>query len=408
MSSAREGYLRTIVVVSVIIVGLEYNLNASSFAILVGSIAEEMLPIDMQPDQIGWLVSMAAFTMIPGVLISAVLTPRMKMRNILIFSWLLYGVAGAVIYWCQSTAGILAMRAIQGLALGIGQPSSRALPARLYGQESRGNVLGLLGMAGGIMSMVVTFIYGRVALIDWRLCMFVALGISLIAIIFAFIWVPNLPPEKKSEEEYVPKEDRRPFGLTFWAMLVLGFFSFAIGSVIQIESSIQVSELGLGGTDVVSYVNIACTVGIILAGIPFGKLFDKLGKWMVPISALGAAIFTFWFANAQSVIGLCAAGFLANIFTIGTLFVYTVTRLTYAVPKERSTVAVTVLMMAWFLGQTLTTPWINWTQSIWGATASVALNATAVAWAIILIVSLIYIFATRKMKLTALEKYGRE
>lgn len=408
MSEAKSAYLRTIVVVSVIIVGLEYNLNASSFAILIGSIANEMLPIDMQPTQIGWLVSMAAFFMVPGVLISGLLTPRMRMRNILIMAWAIYGIAGTVIYWMHTTMGILVMRAIQGLALGIGQPSSRALPTRLYGQESRGNILGLLSMAGGLMSMIVTFIYGRVALIDWRLCMFVALAICVIAIVFTVIWVPNLPVEKQSEDEYVPKDQRRPFGLTFWTMLVFGFFAFVVASVIQIESSIHVGELGLGGTDVVAWVNMACTLGIVVAGIPFGKLFAKMGKWMAPVSLLGAAVFTFWFANSHTLWELCVSAFCANVFTIGTLLVYTVTRLTYAVPRERATVAVTALMMAWFLGQTFTTPWINWTQSMWGGTAAVALQATAIGWGVMFVISIIYIIATRNMKLTALEKYGRE
>ena len=408
MSEAKSTYLRTIIVVAVIIVGLEYNLNASTYAILIGEISSEMLPIDMHPTQIGWIISLAAFFMIPGILVSGVLTSRMRMRNILIIAWVIYGLASVVLYWMHTTLGILVMRAIQGFAIGVGQPSSRALPTRLYGQESRGNILGLLSMAGGLLSMVVSFVFGRVALIDWRLCMFVAAGIALIAIIFTVIWVPNLPVEKQSEDEYVPKDQRRPFGLTTWVMFIFGFFIFVVAAVIQIVAAIHVGELGLGGTDIVAWVNMSCTFGIVVAGIFFGKAYAKLGKWLAPIALLGSAVFTYWFGAAHALWALCLSAFCANIFSIGTLTVYSVTRLTYAVPKERATTAVTILMMAWFLGQTLTTPWINWTEAMWGGTASVALMATGIGWGVMFIVSIIYLIATRNMKLTALEIYGRE
>lgn len=399
-------YTTPLVIISVIMIGVIYQTNTSSFTCIIAAVAGEMIPKGMNPATVGWLISLPSLLMIPGVLLSGVLARYIRPRTIVICSWLLYALSGMAIYWMQTAAGIFVCRALMGLFIGLCQPPAKAIPSRMYGDDKRAKVIGWVDMGGGIISVILSLAVGQLGLIDWRLSMFLYPVCALVFIIFALAFVPNLPvqkPEKKDENV-----KKRPFGQATWAMCLAGFAMFVAGSVIQIETSVQVEELGLGGTDVSSIVSVFNTIGIIIGGFFFGALYQKLQRWLFPAGLLIAAICYFWFAFAGSVWELCASGLIANIFTIPILMVYTINRVTYCAPPERITTAVTLVLFAQYLGQTLTTPFINFVQGIWGGTAQVAMAGAGAAWIVLMVISVIYILVTRNAKLTYAERYGEE
>ena len=127
---AKNNYMKFSIILAVVCIALMYNANTSSFTTLVSSVAGEMMQVDMLPTQIGWLISITSLLMIPGVLLSGLLTRVMSMRNIMILGWAIFGLSGAGIYFMHTTMGILVMRAVMGFAIGLSQPSSKAIPSR--------------------------------------------------------------------------------------------------------------------------------------------------------------------------------------------------------------------------------------------------------------------------------------
>lgn len=404
MVASRSRVTSWYVIFAVVLIGTMYHTNTSSFVVLINSIASDMLVFnggDMQPDQIGWLISIPSLFMIPGVLLSPLILQKIKMRTFMIVSWALFGLSGLAIFFCETTLTVLACRAVMGFAIGLCQPSSRALPSRVYDDTWRGRVLGWVDFIGGAMSMLCSLVFGQIAMIDWRLSMFCYPVIALIVIALAVLFVPNLPVEKDQRQAQLRQGPKRALGLTVWVLVIAAFVCFVIGAVIQIKTSIIVDELGLGGPDVAALVSMANTFGIVVFGFLFGWLYKWLGRWLYPIGLLITTAGYFWFANSHDTLSLCVSGAVASGVAIGILMVYNIARVTYTAPVERITTAITLITLASYVGQVFTTPFINLVEGIWGGSATVSLTAVGVVFGAMFIIALSYVFATRKMDFSA-------
>jgi predicted MFS family arabinose efflux permease len=395
-----------------------YHTNTSSFVVLIQSVANEMLiPFggDMAPDQVGWLISIPSLFMIPGVLLSGVLLQRLRMRTLMICAWVLFGISGAAIYFCTTTVAVLSMRALMGFAIGLCVPSSRALPSRVYDDNWRARVIGWIEFVGGAMSIFCSVIFGQIALTNWRLSMFVYPVIAVIFIIMAIAFIPNLPVERVERAKEQKTGPKRPLGQTTWVLAVAALVIFVVGAVIQIKTSTLVEELHLGGSDVAAIVSMANTAGIVVGGLLFGFLYKKLQRWLFPIALLGAAVCYFWFAFSTDLVSLCVSGGIANLFTIGTVIVYTVARVTYTTPPERITFAISIITFAMYIGQVFTTPFMNFVEAQFGTmlpmatvfnaqagmeieqvSSSVSLVAVGIVFAALFVITAVYVFVTRK------------
>jgi MFS family permease len=350
--------------------------------------------------------------MIPGVLINGLLVQFIRMRTVMIFSWALFGLSGAAIYFMPDFTTMLVCRAVMGFAIGLCQPSTKALPARMYDDSHRANVMGWISMVGGIMSVIGSLIIGQLGTVDWKLAMFYILAVAIVFIILALAFVPNLPVERqeKKQKSDVPK---RPFGITVWACVLAAFVVYTIGAVVQIKTSIMVPQIGAGGSVEASYVSMVQTAGIIVGGLTFGFLYKTLKRWLFPISLAMCAITYFMFAQATSLVEMFIWGFILSAFSIGIVMVYYINRVTYTAPRERVSTAILMVTFATYLGQVLTTPFINFVETTFapGAMfigergpewpASVSLDAVALVFAVVTVVSVIFILVTRNMKLTA-------
>lgn len=392
-------YMKFSVIAAVVCIALMYNTNTSSFTTLISAVAGEMMQVDMVPTQIGWLISITSLLMIPGVLLSGYLTRVMSMRNIMILGWSIFGISGAAIYFMHTTMGILACRAIMGFAIGISQPSSKALPSRMYEGNDRSNVMGYISMGGGIISIIISILFGQVGMINWRYTMFFYLLFAVIFIILALVFIPNLPPEASVNTKSAG--EKRPLGIATWAMVFCGFYCFLIGAVIQIKTSTFVAELGLGGSDMAGYVSAANTVGIVICGMFYGRLHQIFRRWLYPLALAISTAAYFIFANGHSLIVLCVSGAVICGFSIGIVMAYNIARVTFTAPRERITTAITIVTLATYIGQVCTTPLLNFVASVLDDSSRTALLFVGSAFGVLTVISVIWILATRNMKLSA-------
>lgn len=391
-------------------IGIMYQCNTASFTTIISSIAGDLIPKGrFNPANIGWLISIPSLLMIVGVLLNAWAVRKWSMRNVMIIGWVVFGLAGMAIYWCPSENSILAMRALQGLGIGLAQPSTKALPARMYGGASRAKILGWISCGGGILSMIVSVVFGNIGELGWRYTMFFYPAWALITIILAVIFVPSLPPEEKVAGTAAAKGDRRPYGSAVWCMVIFGLLLYALSSVIQIKTSIRVTELNLGGSASSGYVSACNTIGIILGGFVFGWVYNKCQRWTLVVGMVIVVIGYFWFSFSSSLVGLMIAGAVGCFGVIGICIPYMFTRISFLAPAERRSNAILILTFTTYIGQVLTTPWVNLVAQITGTgDAATALIWTSWGYVVLLVIALVYIIATRKTKLTAAEKYGRE
>jgi MFS family permease len=387
-----------------------YQVNTSGFTPIMANIIGTYAPTGMNPADVGWVISLPSLLMIPGVLLNGVLVNFFRMRSVMIFSWALFGLSGVAIYFVPDFTAMLVCRAVQGFAIGLCQPSTKAMPARMYDNAHRANVMGWISMVGGIMSVIGSLAMGRFALIDWRLGMFYILGVAVVFIVLALLFVPNLPIERL--EKVKDEGAKRPFGQVVWLCVLAAFVIYTVGAVVQIKTSIIVPQIGAGGPVESSYVSMSSTAGIVVGGLCFGVLYKTVKRWLFPIALVVCAAFYYLFANAHSLVELLIYGFILSAFSIGIVMVYYINRVTYTAPRERVSTAILMVTFATYLGQVLTTPFVNFVENTWGGMpiigergpeymASVSLTAVAVVFAVVAVMAAVYIFVTRNKKLTA-------
>lgn len=291
--------------------------------------------------------------------------------------------------------GFLFMRAVMGFAIGLCQPLSRALPSKIFDGNERSQLFGFITMGGGIISVVLSLAFGQLGLTSWRYPLWFYPILSLTFIILALVFIPALPPEK-DEEEKGKSGGLKTLGQPVWVLCLAGLYIYTIGAVIQIKTSIHVAELGIGSTDFASYISALNTAGIIVGGFFFGELYKRLKRWLFPLSAVITGIAYWFFATTTKFSVLAISGFVVTGASIGLLMAYLITRATFVSSKSQISLAVLMVTFSNYLGQFLTTYYIEIVESIFGRAASVSLTSVSIAYLILTAISLVYILATRK------------
>jgi len=342
------------------------------------------------------LITLPTLIMIPGVLINGKLIKMYSMRSIMIVAWIIFGLAGMSLFFINNIFWFLFMRGVMGFAIGLCQPSSRALPAKLFEGNERSKLLGYITMGGGIISVILSLAFGRLGLISWRYPLWFYPSLAALFIILALIFIPKLPPEKYEEEKKETSLGLKDLGRPVWFLCLAGLYVYTIGAVIQIKTSIHVAELGIGSTDYASYISALNTAGIIVGGFFFGELYKRMKRWLFPVCAVITGIAYYFFATTTSFAVLAVSGFVVTGASIGLLMAYLITRATFVAPKPLISLAVLMVTFSNYLGQFLTTYYVEIIESMFGRAASVSLFSVAIAYLILAGISLVYIFATRK------------
>jgi MFS family permease len=403
-----------LLIVSIICVGLMYNAN-TMFTVLMNSIVGDFFGrgIMITNNQISMIISLPTLLMIPGVLISGKLAQYISMRTLVVVAWAIFGLTGFLLYFSLNSIVIfLLVRALMGFAIGLCQPISRAIPSKLFEGDRRAKILGYISMGGGILSIIMSLVFGQMALTNWRNTLWAFPILAILFIVLALAFIPPIPPEKKALGEAANTEGGKkalpPFGRPIWMLCLAGFCIYTIGAVIQIKTSVHAAQNG-GGADFAGYISASSTAGIILGGFLFGTIYKRLKRWLLPVSAILTSIFYFIFATAKSLLVMCISGFFICGISIGLLMAFLVTRATFVAPKARITMAVTMVTFANYLGQFFTTYYIALVEKLFHAPlvdvgtgpqpqASISLTAVGVTYAIIALVGATYIYFTRNEK----------
>lgn len=69
---------------TIICLGIMFNINTSSFVVLINSIAGTFVPMGMTGPQVSMLITLPTLIMIPGVLLNGKLIKIFSMRSIMI------------------------------------------------------------------------------------------------------------------------------------------------------------------------------------------------------------------------------------------------------------------------------------------------------------------------------------
>jgi MFS family permease len=172
--------------------------------------------------------------------------------------------------------------------------------------------------------------------------------IILPVIVLEILFLPNIKPVKPdAEHDEQPKGPghegkKQGLGGLYWSIVIgFGFFCFVI-IFFMFFLSVYVAENNLGTPSVAGYASAIYTIGCCIASLAFGIIYKKIGKSVIPLAYIGAAIVYL----VAMVIPTVAVLYITSIFRGAVYVIF----LTYCysicpaiVPKERSKDAIGIL-----------------------------------------------------------------
>lgn len=238
--------------------------------------------------------------LIPVAIISGALAgSRVKYKTLVVVGMILFVIGGVVPYFLNDFTAILIARVVFGIGIGIISPMGTALILDLFDGQERVNLLGtgnVFMMIGGI---VLQMLGGILCSIGWRYTFL----LHILAVIPLLIVLFYLHEPKKVTRKNMEKI-KMPFPVYGYTIMFGVIIMLIYTMILNVSTIMDVRDLGTPAS--VGVVLSMTTVGGMLAGMAFGKVYKITSKFTIPlgmfISAGGLA--TAAFANSITILAV--------------------------------------------------------------------------------------------------------
>ncbi|MHB8807621.1 MAG: MFS transporter [Anaerolineaceae bacterium] len=279
------------------------------------------------------------------VLLSGQLVRFLSKKTILIIGLILYGIGGIGAGWAKDFSIHLLLRGLVGAGMGLISPIQTSLVADFFHGEERVKMFGNCMAVSKSFAIIVPPLAAWIGAYNWRYAFNINI-LSFIVLIFILIMLDVPSTEKNTIQEKKNSSDIP--GIVF----LYAFFTFMIMvlfSILLTDLTYLINTKGGISSMISAYGLSATTVGTMLAGMAFSRLYKKLKKWIVP---MGLLFFGFGFlAVVHSMSNLwILSGLLWIGFGIGCLTSLITLSSTNAVGERDSTSANSVVNCAFSIG----------------------------------------------------------
>lgn len=247
------------------------------------------------------LLMIAPFSLIAGTIAGN----KIRYRHLLYLALVLYIIGGAMPFIFRDFVMILVGRALFGIGVGLATPLANGLVIYLYEGKKRASMMGLGSIIINVSSTIFMLLSGFLSGINVHYIWL----IHLIALI-PFALIVLFLPEVKMEQQHERAKVKLPISVYVISIsMILVYMN--LNPMLLNMSTIITSE-NIGNATSAGTVLSMYTIGGIVGGIIFGKVYQLLGRLTIPVSmvtiALGLLIINFSGTVMMMIIGATIAG----------------------------------------------------------------------------------------------------
>lgn len=268
----------------------------------------DLLAADVFPEYgyaaVSLIMTVSALALAVVSIATGILT-RIGKKRLLLIGSVLFTAGGCAGVLITDLYYIIATRLIEGVGAGIVLTVSMVLIPELFAEQSKvDRLMGLNGVMTSIFAMIIGFTSGYLALVNWKLP-FAYYILGIVILILQMIFVPNDKKDRESRASSRSKISRA--GVvhavdTFLYGTVTTFFFVCISGVI--------SELGIGNSAAAGTVTTFDTIGSMLVGFAFARIFGILKNYTPGVLYIVMAAGAGFMLCSSSLAMACAAAFL--------------------------------------------------------------------------------------------------
>ncbi|HWQ75275.1 MAG TPA: MFS transporter [Syntrophomonas sp.] len=286
------------------------------------------------------------------VLLYAPLAKFLRKRSVLLFGTLCFVIGGVgPAFITGSFVGILVMRAILGIGIGIVSPLGVDCICAFFEGNERRTMMGFLTAAIGASGVIFQTLGGWLCTISWNYT-FLAYFAGAVLLAFSILFLPEPPSQEKAfdtpEGPRVKVKEKMPAGVWLYAlMFFVGGMAFYtapanVAMVATSEGFMEPIQIGMA-FNVMTFVCFIC-------GLVFGPISKKAAWLPLPLSYLlsGAGLLILSQANSFLMV---AAGLFCEGFIIGWGTAGMCSKSTTLAPASKMALASALPFTAMNLGQ---------------------------------------------------------
>lgn len=293
---------------------------------------------DASQTMITSLISIPCLVVIPVTLLSGFLMEYLSKKTLLAWGILFFLCGGIIPAVLTSFTGILVLRGIFGIGIGLIQTLTSALVAEYFEGFEKERVQGNAASAQMLGCIIMSFVGGRLGIISWNAVFWVH-ALALIPLVLVLAIIPGEKPEQKSKKNKTRKKKRLPFMTWFWASACLLFFMAA--QAYSNSLSFFIAEKGLGTAAQSGNSLSFFAFGGFLMGIVFGRLMDVLRKLTLTAGFLLLAAAYLIIAFSNHIFFIYSGSMIAGL-SVSTVFACIMVESGNSVSRQSSGLAVAV------------------------------------------------------------------
>lgn len=226
-------------------------------------------------------------------------------KKLLIIGSLLFTVGGCAGVLITNIYYIIATRLIEGLGAGLVLTISMMLIPSLFEEQTDvDKLMGMNGVATSIFAMLIGFTSGYLALVNWKL----PFAYYLLGIVILLLQLKYIPDDNSQDSsEVAPASHVSKKGVvhavdTFIYGTITTFFFACISGVVM--------ELGIGNSAAAGTVTTFDTIGSMLIGFAFARIFGKLKGYTPAVLYFLMSIGAFLMLHSSTLALACVAAFI--------------------------------------------------------------------------------------------------
>ena len=192
-------------------------------------------------------------------------------KNLAVFSIFLYLIGGLFPFFFHGSVWqILAGSAVMGCGSGMLMPVLNSIICDHFEEKERGQLMGLNATFVALGALLFSFVSGQLARLGWQYS-FLSFLLIIPVLLISLKFLP------KSSSTTVGQESHGKFQLSPYIvfLFVIGIIYFTMQNAYNTNSSLYISDMGIGNADTASTAVMCNTVGGIIGGVCFGVLAAK-------------------------------------------------------------------------------------------------------------------------------------
>ncbi len=208
-----------------------------------------------------------------GVLVGKPFAQKIGLKQSVLIGLLCCAIGGSFPLLIQQFHLLFFTRCVFGLGCGLITSVMLTMIVALFEGNERSSMIGLTGSIGGLGSAISSFTAGRLLVFGWHVSFAVyLLGFVVFAIVLCF--VPNVNAMAKKEQHASDTQNVSYVRLIL--LSILSFVSTLLAAFFTVKESTLITTLNIGTAQNGSFAITLISLGSLLAGAMYGKLYAKL------------------------------------------------------------------------------------------------------------------------------------